>query len=134
MCCPSTSASVMIIILLYLNFSRLKCSPTAVPTAVIRFEISSDDKTFVGQLLKKVQREALTIMGAMDPSLWTAAPRLLQWTEQLGNAITMILKLEKYKTKPGLKGVASLKRMLTPRMISMWLPQDTDKRKPRGMK
>jgi len=90
-----------------------------------------DDRSFVGQLLKKVRREALTILGAIDPTIWTAAPRMLQWTEQLGKAIKMIITLEKYKEKPGLKGVATLKRMLTPRMLSMWF-QDGDQ--PRGMK
>jgi hypothetical protein len=85
-----------------------------------------DDSSFGGQLLKKVRREALTIMGALDPSIWTAAPRMLQWIEQLGEAIKMIITLEEYKEKPGLKGVAQLKRMLTPRMISMFLQEDND--------
>jgi len=119
------------------EFTRLRRA-MEVTTAALLFGMAlgdnDDDNSFVGQLLKKVRREALTIMGALQPTLWTAAPRMLQWIEQLGTAIEMIIKLEKYKEKPGLKGVATLKRMFTPRMISMWLPSDTGKRRPRGMK
>ena len=48
MCSPSTSASVMIITLLYLKFCTLNWSPTPVPITVMIFTISSLERDFTG--------------------------------------------------------------------------------------
>lgn len=95
-----------------------------------------DDKSFVGQLLQKVKREAFTILGALDPTLWLATPRMFTWLTDLGKALKSIITLEKYKAKGReneLRGVNQLGRMMTPRAVKTFLP-DENKNKSRGMK
>jgi hypothetical protein len=96
-----------------------------------------DDKSFIGQLLAKARREALTILGAIDPQVFLGAPRFFDWFAELGKALHQIAVLEKYKAKGReneLKGVTALKKMLIPRAVKVFMPDDTGKRKPRGFK
>ncbi len=76
-----------------------------------------DDRSFVGQLSYKIRREALTVLQAISPDLWAGYPRMLSFIYQLSRNLTSLVKLEEYKTKPGLKGVGGLKRQLTPGAI-----------------
>ena len=89
-----------------------------------------DDQSFIGQLKSKLRREALTIMGAMDTKVMLAAPRLISFLENLGETIHSIILLEKYKTRPGYKGIERLKRQLTPRMIKQFAPQEKTEKTP----
>lgn len=73
-----------------------------------------DDKSFTGQMLRRIRNESLSILSAISPDMWLATPRIIGFMTQLGKNLAAIIKLEEYKTKPGLKGVGGLKRQLTP--------------------
>lgn len=79
-----------------------------------------DDKSFTGQVLKKVYRESMTLMQGIDPSLWLATPRLMGFVTQLGKNLKAIITLEEYKTKPGLKGIDGLQRQFIPRALKQF--------------
>jgi len=91
-----------------------------------------EDESFTGQLLKKVRRESLTIMGALDPEMFFAEPRMAQWLAQLGKSLHQLMTLEKYKSRgreKELKGVTSIKKMLTPRAVKTVSPAPKTKKK-----
>ena len=93
--------------------------------------VDDDDRSFLGQLMVKAQREAFTIMGALDPSMWLGTPRMIQWLGNIGLTIKQILTLEKYKSEgreEELKGVTRAARIITPRAISMFIPEETGKK------
>lgn len=73
-----------------------------------------DDRGFTGQLVRKLKREALTLMSGLDPTIWLSTPRAVTWVGQVAINLKRILLLEEYKTKPGLKGVEGLKKQFTP--------------------
>ena len=79
--------------------------------------IDEEDDSYLGKLTKRLHMEALTILGALDTRTMLAAPRLVSFVENLGQAISSIIKLEEYKTKEGLVGVQKLKREFTPGAI-----------------
>lgn len=88
--------------------------------------VDEEDRSFVGQLLNKMRRESLTIIGALDPRLFTGEPRLLAFATDLSNALVQIVMLEKYKQgqkKGKLKGVAALARTLTPKGTKVFIPE-----------
>ena len=92
-----------------------------------------DDEGFVNTLLRKTHREALTILGAINPAVIAGEPRLMSFVADLAKSITMIIKLEQYKTKQGLKGVAKLKRTVTPRVIKTIIGKEEKKKKFKGL-
>lgn len=80
------------------------------------------DRSTVEDMAFKVTREALSLIGALDPRFIVgfATPRLVSFLEDLTNAMTSIVKLEEYKTgkqKGELKGVEQLKRTLEPVVV-----------------
>jgi hypothetical protein len=82
-----------------------------------------DEDTFIGKFKGKVKRESLTILGALDPSFWTSMPRLLQWANNLSEALVDVVMVEKYKSgkkKGESKGVSKLKTIATPRAIKQF--------------
>lgn len=94
------------------------------------YMIMSDDNddSFLGKLKQKIARESMTSLSALDPNMWASTPRLWQFTADLSSALTMIAKLERYKTKDGLKGVEKLKRTLIPSVMrSFFAEPDTTK-------
>jgi hypothetical protein len=76
-----------------------------------------DDRSFLGHVKAKAYRELNTLMQGIGPGLWLSVPRILVFLEQFGANIQDILKLEKYKSRPGLKGVEGLKHQLTPVVV-----------------
>lgn len=90
-----------------------------------------EDKSFTGQLLRRIRNESLSILSAISPDMWLATPRIIGFMTQLGKNLTAIIKLEEYKTKPGLKGVGGLKRQLTPGTVRQ-LTSEEDTNKPRA--
>lgn len=82
-----------------------------------------DDETFIGQVLKRIYRESMTLLQGVDPSMWLGTPRLVGFFKQLGDNIKSIVLLEEYKTKPGLKGVYGLQKQLTPRAVKQFIPE-----------
>lgn len=84
--------------------------------------IDDDDKSFIGKILKKAHRESLTILGAVDPTVLSSV-RMLAFIEDLGIALKQIVLLEKYKTKPGLKGINRFRKTVVPRAIEQFKPE-----------
>jgi len=89
-------------------------------------EDDKDDKSFSAELLRKARREALTLLGALDPSLWLGEPRVISFLGELGRALHQVVVLERYKKSKKLKGVAALERMAVPRAIKPFIPEDTE--------
>ena len=77
-----------------------------------------NDNSFIGQILNKAYREATTLIQALQPKMFLTAGRTASFITKLGENLTLILKMEEYKTKKGLKGVAGLKKQLTPVAVS----------------
>jgi len=82
--------------------------------------LDKENDSFLGKLTKRLYTEALTILGALDTKTMLAVPRLVSFVENLGQAISSIVKLEEYKTKEGYKGVNQLKRELTPSFLKQF--------------
>ena len=85
------------------------------------------DDTLIGQLKTRAYKEAMTLYGALDPKTIISTPRIVKFIEDLANNLSLIIKLEEYKEKPGLKGVEGLKRQLTPRTIKQFQSDETKK-------
>jgi len=91
------------------------------------------DRNFVEDLAFKMTREALSLIGALDPRFIVgfAKPRLVSFFLDLSDALTSIVKLDEYKTgdrKGELKGVQALKRVVTPVVVSQLTPEEQSKR------
>ena len=78
------------------------------------------DRSFVEDIIFKSTRDSLSMIGALDPKFIGsfAAPRLASFIVDLTTGIDNLLSMQKYKTTGELKGVAELKRTLTPTLIS----------------
>ncbi|HUV47158.1 MAG TPA: hypothetical protein VMW29_03420, partial [Candidatus Bathyarchaeia archaeon] len=79
-----------------------------------------DDNSFVGKIINKSYREATTLIQALGPTMILAIPRTAKFIEDLGIALTLILKGEEYKSTGGSKGVEKLKNIVTPVAISQF--------------
>lgn len=87
-----------------------------------------EDKSFIGTIINKAYRDAMTLVGALDPKTITSEPRLITFLSDLGEALSQIIKLEEYSEngeKAGeLKGPESLERTLTPRAVKQFIPEE----------
>lgn len=75
-----------------------------------------DDDSFIGKIIEKAYRESMTLIGALDPTIYTSV-RMLSFLADLSKSISQIVTMEEYKRKPGYKGIEKLKSTLTPRAI-----------------
>lgn len=101
----------------------LRISLVTAAVYLIGASIDEDD-SFIGKLKAKAVREGMSLLGALDPRMWTGEPRMLSLLNDLSRALVQILTLEEYKTskkgqytKGDLKGIKALKRTLTPAVI-----------------
>jgi hypothetical protein len=88
------------------------------------------DESFSAQLLRKVRRESLTILGALDPEMILGTPRMFTFLKELGTSLKQLITLETYKSsgrKKELKGATGIKRLLTPRALKTFMPEDKKK-------
>jgi hypothetical protein len=115
------------------ELTRIRRESEVLLGALVVFSLigaDDDDDSFIGQILRKAQREAFTILGALDPELWLGTPRMIDWLDKLGKTIKQIITLEKYKAEGReneLKGVTAAKNIVTPRAIKAFLPDDSKK-------
>lgn len=74
------------------------------------------DRNFVEDVVYKSTRDALSMIGALDPRFLASfsAPRLASFIVDLGEALDNLIMMEKYKTTGELKGVKQFKQTLTP--------------------
>jgi hypothetical protein len=84
---------------------------------VVYSYFDEEDESYVGQMLSKASREALSAIGALNPQMWLQTPRILQYVQDIEKALHSLVMLEKYKTgdkKGTLKGDNALYRLVTP--------------------
>jgi len=80
----------------------------------------NDEDTFAGKWYARIQLEALTIIGAVDPRLFVGEPRLLSFLTKLTDNLVELAMWSEYKTdgkdfKEGdLKGLTAIQRQFTP--------------------
>jgi hypothetical protein len=94
--------------------------------------LDEEDDSYLGKLTKRMYMEALTVLGALDTKAMLAAPRLVSFVENLGIAISNIVKLEKYKTKDEYIGVQQLKKEFKPGFIRQFESKTTPSTKAKG--
>lgn len=76
-----------------------------------------EDETFVGQMINKSLRDAMSAVGALDPEMWLQTPRAWQYLQDVQAALQSLVLLEQYKSgeEAGtLKGDDALRRLVTP--------------------
>lgn len=89
-----------------------------------------DDDGFIAKLKARVQQEALTLVGGLDPRFFLASPRLVSWLTTLADNLFELATMEEYKTdskygdKGDLKGLGGLKQQFTPGVIRQFLPDN----------
>ena len=93
-------------------------------------ELSSKKRNFVEDIISKSLRDALSLIGALDPKFIGsfAAPRLSAFIVDLTTAIDDLLFLQTYKTTGNLKGLGELKNLAMPsfvRTLASMVPSDT---------
>ena len=90
-----------------------------------------DQDTFLGKLYARIQLEALTIMGGVDPRMFVSVPRLVSFLEKLTENLVSLASLEKYigsgkdYEEGDLKGGSALKRQFTPSFIKQFQTSKT---------
>jgi hypothetical protein len=84
------------------------------------------DRTFFEDMVYKAMRDAMSMLGAFDPSLWSSV-RVADFYDDLSKALTDVIQLDRYKTTGELKGVKAFQRTLTPRAVKQFLPKKETK-------
>lgn len=92
--------------------------------------VDDEDDSFIGEMIRKTQRESMTIIGSLDPTNITSL-RLLSFVNDLAESLKMIVRLEEYKKRPEYKGIAKLKRTITPRAIKLLFKKEEKKTRKR---
>ena len=96
-------------------------------TILLMIKVNGDDEeddSFVGKIKSKIVRETLTILQAVDPTLFTGEPRTLAFVDNIASSLKQLVLLEKYSQsrkdeykKGQLKGPKKLIRTITPSLI-----------------
>ncbi len=83
------------------------------------------DRNFLENLGYKSMNDAFSMLGALDPSLWSTAPRLVSFLGDLGKSISNIavsLATGERDSKGDVKGVNTLKSTVTPSIVRQLTP------------
>ena len=91
--------------------------------AVLAGDDDENDISFLGSFKRKLYRESLSLIGALDPTLYTPI-RALSFMTDLAKNLKAIALLEEYKTKPGLKGISGLEKQLIPKAAKQFIPEE----------
>lgn len=89
------------------------------------------DRSFAEELAFKAGRDAMTLIGAMDPTLFASNLRLLAFLGDLSTSLKQIVTIEKYKDGD-LKGPKKLQKTLTPAVVRQFTPKESGGTKPKG--
>ena len=93
----------------------------AILLAVTSLGIDDEDKdTFAGRLKYYAIRELGTLYNALSVRTILSFGVTVAFLEKLSQNLYLLMTLEKYKTRDELKGVAALKKQLTPAAISQF--------------
>ena len=82
-----------------------------------------EDETMRKKVLRRVYTESLTIMQAIDPSVWGTV-RAARFLGDLSSNLSKIVKLEQYEDESGFKGFEGLRKQFTPRTIKQIFPEE----------
>lgn len=83
------------------------------------------DQTFSEKVATKAAQDALSLVGALDPSFWTSA-RLLSFLHNLGLAVKQIVMVERDKNGD-LTGPKNLEKAVLPAAIKQLIPAQNPK-------
>lgn len=90
-------------------------------------EDDEDDRSLLAQMKRKVIRESLTLIGALDPTMIAGEARVMNFTYDLASAIKQLITLEEYKAskkgeyqKGDLKAPRAFQRALEPTIIKQF--------------
>lgn len=79
------------------------------------------DRTFLEQLAFKSMNDAFSLLGALDPSLWTTLPRTASFLNDLGTSLSNIavslVTGERTKKDHEIKGLSKFLSTLTPSLV-----------------
>ena len=84
--------------------------------AVLAGDDDENDMSFLGAVKRKFYRESLSLIGALDPTLYTPI-RALSFMSDLAKNLKAIALLEE-------KGIEGLKKQLTPKAIRQFIPEE----------
>jgi len=84
------------------------------------------DRSFVEEIIFKSMRDSLSMIGALDPKLILSEPRLMSFLADIGEAISNLILLERYKTTKKLIGIEQFKRNLTPNVVRQVFQRSED--------
>jgi len=90
---------------------------TAFVLAIYGLIGGEDDDSFVGKIKAKAYREAMTLVQALNPKTFLAVGRLASFIEDFGDALSLLITLERYKESEKLKGVEKMKRLFKPVVV-----------------
>lgn len=88
-------------------------------------------RTFMEDMAYKAMRDSMSMLGALDPTLWSGI-RVADFYEDLSKTLYDLITLDTLKTTGEFKGVKGLERLFTPRAVSQFLPKDEQKQSPAG--
>lgn len=81
----------------------------------LKEERNKKDRTFLENIAFKSAQDSLSLIGALDPSLWTTIPRLLSFLNNLAISAKQIILIEEAK-----KGAIKLQKTITPSAIKQF--------------
>lgn len=91
------------------------------------------ERSFIEDVVYKAMRDAVSIFGAFDPTLWSKV-RVADFLEDIAKASYDLIMLEEYKTTGKLKAPKEFQRTLTPAILKRVLPEEeTPKAKKGGL-
>ena len=86
-------------------------------------EDKNKDRGFLEEIAFKAARDSLSIIGALDPTVYVSSPALLTFLYNIGSGLKQIATFET-TSKGNLKGVDTIKRTVTPTAIKKVLPKE----------
>lgn len=96
------------------------------------------DRSFTEKIINKVLQDSMSMVSSIDPKTYTSVPRMLTFTTDLMNALSDLIRLEKYKKsgsgykKGDLKGLNKVKSLVVPVGVKQALPPSEKKKAPGG--
>lgn len=95
---------------------------------ILNDKTPAKDQTFAEKVAQKSAQDAMSLIGAADPTFWSAQPRLEKFLLDLSTSLKQIILAQKDKNG-GLTGLTTLKNTVTPGVVRQLLPPTTQPKK-----
>lgn len=85
------------------------------------------DKTFLETLAYKAMQDGLSVIGALDPSMWTATPRVIQWFADLSKSLKQVsvsLVTGERTAEGNIEGLNKLESTVIPKAVQQVTPPE----------